>query len=503
MNDQELLCAFVDTRSQAAFAGLVERHVDLVYSVALRILRDSHRAEDVAQQVFALLAQKAGRLRSRTVLAGWLGCAARNVAFETLRGETRRRRREQIAVSFMDQPSTEGLWERIEPLLDEAMGRLNCADHDALVLRFFENKSLKEVGALLRSNEDAAQKRVTRALDRLRQDLARQGVNISASSLAAGVGNSAVTSAPAGLAHSLAQLAFTVAATGTSPATSLFHLMTATKTQLAVVAVLLVIVAGALFVGLRENAGLRGEIAGLRERQNAAASEATAIAKAPPSPNPADSSRLRRDQLELLSLRGQVTQLMEDLRQARGQTGGTPPATGPAEGDSLLFSAALTNRVPLKSTLVVGGWARGGLRGYVLVTPALGASNSAPGPRQLTMDSQVVAAPESFWQSIGWGGWRSETRRSTLAGILTPEQRELLLTALKEIDGSEISNVSQAHGADGERLGIGFSMDDGSGAGVLMAIDIFPQTTADGQAVELGLLPSAISDSTAIHSSLK
>ena len=168
---------------------------------------------NVAQEVFVLLARKARRMGSDTILSAWLYRAARHLASETAPREGRRRHREQLAVETMSQSTPDAAWQQIEPLLDEAMANLSAADHDAVVLRYFECRSLREVGAALGSSEDAAQKRVARALERLRATLARLGVTVSVTALAVAVTNGAVQSAPAGLAVSVASASL-AAATG-------------------------------------------------------------------------------------------------------------------------------------------------------------------------------------------------------------------------------------------------------------------------------------------------
>jgi RNA polymerase sigma factor (sigma-70 family) len=185
---------------EAAFAEVVRRHLNLVHSVALRHVRSPQLAEEVAQSVFADLARQAGRLGPGTVLPAWLWSVARRTAVDTVRREARRRQREQTAheLSVMNTPDAD--WSQIAPLLDEALQSLDETDRAVVVLRWFENKPLREVAATLGTSEDAAQKRASRALDRLREWFTQRGVTVGAGGLAALISTHAVQAAPAGLA---------------------------------------------------------------------------------------------------------------------------------------------------------------------------------------------------------------------------------------------------------------------------------------------------------------
>ena len=154
LDDHELLAEFARTESEAAFAELVSRHVNLVYSAAQRFTGNPHHAEEITQAVFIILARKAGSLSSRVVLSGWLYQTARLTAANFVKGEIRRQQREQEAymqstLTDLSRHSeatagTENIWQRIAPLLDEAMGHLGETDRNAVVLRFFENKTAQE-----------------------------------------------------------------------------------------------------------------------------------------------------------------------------------------------------------------------------------------------------------------------------------------------------------------------------------------------------------------------
>ncbi len=141
MDDHALLREYLEHHSEKAFSAMVERHLPLVYGTALRLVQDSHAAQDVAQVVFIQLARKAWTIRAGHALPGWLYRAARHAAYAAVRSETRRRRRETAAMNLADQNQTPAAdWAEIAPLLDAAMGQLNCAEQDAVVLRFFRTR---------------------------------------------------------------------------------------------------------------------------------------------------------------------------------------------------------------------------------------------------------------------------------------------------------------------------------------------------------------------------
>ncbi len=194
--------------SEMAFRELVDRHIDLVYSAALRQTGDPEMAKDVVQTVFCDLARQARRLSGRAILAGWLYRGACFAAAKAIRTESRRRAREKAAMELhMPEVQPEPDWESLRPLLDGALGELSEIDRDALLLRFFEKKPLSEVGTELGASEDGARKRVDRALDRLRGLLQRRGFLGSASALATALAAHGSASAPSGLASATAATA--------------------------------------------------------------------------------------------------------------------------------------------------------------------------------------------------------------------------------------------------------------------------------------------------------
>ena len=200
-DDMALVQAYAAEQSEAAFATLVSRHVGLVHSAALRQLRDEHLAQDVTQAVFVLLARKAGSLSPETVLSGWLYRTTLFACAGVRRGEARRQQREQEAFMQAGIESqindTQTVWNQLAPVLEDAMLRLRDRDRDALVLRFFDNKSLKEIADTLGLEERAAQKRVQRALEKLRNLFARRGITFSAALISTAIAVNSVSAAPA------------------------------------------------------------------------------------------------------------------------------------------------------------------------------------------------------------------------------------------------------------------------------------------------------------------
>ncbi len=205
VNDMELLRDYDRHGSEAAFAALVQRHIHLVYSVALRHTGIAAHAEEITQAVFIILARKAASLRPNTILEGWLHETTRLTALSFLRGERRRQFREQEAYmqSTLPPANDAALWNQLAPMLDEAVSRLGKKDRDAVMLRFFKDKNLREVAAALDMSEAAAQRRVHRAVEKLRGFYTKRGVTLTAAVLTAAISANSVQAAPVGLAASV------------------------------------------------------------------------------------------------------------------------------------------------------------------------------------------------------------------------------------------------------------------------------------------------------------
>ena len=207
-NDSDLLREYVTSGSDDAFATLVSRYVGLIYSSALRQVSDPFLAEEITQAVFIILARKAHRLKPGTILSGWLFQTTRFAAADALKLRSRRQKYEQEAAK-MEPIETDRTWQQLAPILDEAISRLNAKDRDAVLLRFFEKKSLKEVGTALGLNDDAAQKCVARAVEKLRLFFRDRNVLLPAATLATLLASQTVQGAPAQTASSVLAAAAT------------------------------------------------------------------------------------------------------------------------------------------------------------------------------------------------------------------------------------------------------------------------------------------------------
>lgn len=301
--------------------------MDLVYSAAVRMVRNPHLAEDVTQNVFLALAQNARELMARPVLAGWLHRTTRNLAAKAIRSESRRRAREEEAATMNDRLPTgpDALWNQIAPQLDAALEELADPDRDALLLRYFERKSANEMAQVLGTSEEAAQKRVSRAVERLRDIFTKRGVTAATSGLMAALTASAVQAAPAGLVIKISTAA-ALAGTAISSSTVLAATKTIamTTTQKIIVTATLTIAVGAGLYEAREIAQLRrqvrtikqqaptaNEIQQLRRERDEAVSQVAALR--------ADAERLRAAELELPRLRGEVARLLSLQKTAQSR----------------------------------------------------------------------------------------------------------------------------------------------------------------------------------------
>ena len=322
MTDQTdglLLKAYVERRVEAAFSELVHRHVDLVYSAAIRMVRDPHLAEDVTQAAFIALARQASELVERATLAGWLHCTAQNIAAQTVRTIERRRAREQEAFAMSEQISTspDVSWEQIEPHLDAALGELTDADRDAVVLRYFHKKSVAEIATIFGVSDDAAQKRLSRAMEKLREVFAKNKITISAGSLGILISASAVQAAPAGLATNI--LAATSGLTVTAGITMIQKLFIAGCAAVAIGGGIYSFHLQRQIAALQElQTSLNQQIAQISQERDDAKNQLAAAQR--------ENEQRQNNQDELLRLRGETGVLRRQLGEATETNRALPAA---------------------------------------------------------------------------------------------------------------------------------------------------------------------------------
>lgn len=272
---------------------------------------DRQLAEDVTQAVFVALARQAGILQHRAVLTGWLHLTTRNLAAKTVRAEVRRRTREHQAATMQAPPNgTEAAWDQIAPHLDAALGQLDEPDRDVLLLRYFERQSVCEIGARLGLGEEAAQKRVSRALERLRGVFVKRGLAVPAASLGGAILLQAVQAAPAGLAATVLTGVTAMTGAGASTTFLLFKLMASTQLKVAVASV---VTAGFVTTLVLQHRQTEQQLAELTRLRAELAAPEPAAAPPPSEPPPA------RPSDEVLQLRGEVAQLNREVTGLRAE----------------------------------------------------------------------------------------------------------------------------------------------------------------------------------------
>ena len=359
-SDQQLLRDYTGRRSEAAFAEVVRRHVDFVYSVARRMVHDAHLAEDVTQRVFLALAQDARRLANHPVLSGWLHRTTLNIAAETVRSNVRRYAREQEAAAMNESHANDpdALWERIEPQLDDALNELSTSDREALLLRYFERQSARAMAQTLGTSEDAAQKRVNRAVERLREYFAQQGVTVGASGLVVAISTHAVQAAPVGIAVTISTVVSLAGPTFAAATASTTTAIVMTTLQKSLVTVSLAVAVGAGIYQTRQAAALRTELQTLRQQQSPLADQLTQlkIRDEQLSHQVAQDQRsasVRTEYLrELLKLRGEVGVLRRQKREL--ELAAAQAKAGGANGQTSAGATASSNRPsPFQVQLVV------------------------------------------------------------------------------------------------------------------------------------------------------
>jgi RNA polymerase sigma factor (sigma-70 family) len=272
-SDAQLLRAYAERGAEAAFTELVHRHTNLVYSAAWRQVDSAEAAAEIAQNVFIGLARGAQslvpRLAADASLAGWLCRSARNLSLNHRRDEFRRQTRERQAMEqIIVIPDAAPDWNHLRRVLDDVMAELDEPDYDALVLRYFQQQDFRAVGVALGVSDDTAQKRVARALEKLRDQLSRRGISTPAAALSIVISANAVQAAPAGLAATISTAALlTGTAVHTSTIIAAIKTIAMTTLQKTLVTVTVAALAGAGIYEARQAAQLREQNQTLQQSQ--------------------------------------------------------------------------------------------------------------------------------------------------------------------------------------------------------------------------------------------
>jgi RNA polymerase sigma factor (sigma-70 family) len=328
--DEQLLRQYARERSESAFAELVTRHLDCVYSAALRVVNgDTPLAQDVTQTVFIDLARQAGSLPRDAVVAGWLHRHTCYTAAKAVRTERRRQTREHTAMEMRAlDDGTRPPWEQVAPYLDESLNQLNPTDRDALVLRFLRQQDLRAVGEALGISEDAARKRVDRALEKLHILLKDRGATLSLAALGTALATEAVTAAPAGLAATISSAAILAGSTTTTAltATKAIAMTTLHKT---LITATIAIVAGAGIQQAYKASQLRDQVQMLQQQQTPLAEQIQELQRErDDATNRAawalgEIDRMRRGYAQVLKLRGDLARVSAELWQLKAADSNT------------------------------------------------------------------------------------------------------------------------------------------------------------------------------------
>jgi RNA polymerase sigma factor (sigma-70 family) len=467
-SDAQLLREYAEHGNEAAFREIVVRHTDLVYSSALRQATSPDLARDVAQSVFTDLARKAQPL-ARTLdesasLLGWLYRSTRFAALNQLRDDRRRQARERQAMQNSD-PTSETIpeWDRVRPALDEAMTDLSDDDRDALLLRFFKNQDFRAIGQSLGVSDDAAQKRVSRALEKLRAEFARRGVTTTAVALSTALSANAITIAPAGLAGALSSTALagtTLATTATATAIKTIAMTTLQKTLITAT------IAAAVGTGIyeaRQASTLRSQVQTLQQQQAPLAEQLTGlktenerlsnlVAQAK------DSQALSQAQFsELLKLRGKANLAQTDSRELAQlkstlaqQTGKMPDyltnamATGMGTAEKFMQKDALARLSRMKKMLNLTDDQE----------QAISDIMTSHIQRQSQMTQDLMTGKSTPEQQLALAG-NKENQETEIKALFTPEQ----LAAYPEyIQAEKITAADNSAKNDASRIADNFSL---------------------------------------------
>jgi RNA polymerase sigma factor (sigma-70 family) len=472
--------------SEEVFREIVERNIGLVYSTALRrVGGDATLAQDVTQIVFRDLALKRGLIAMNAPVTGWLYRHTCFTAAKAARAEARRRAREMEAATMETQDSeSETSWDRIAPMLDGLMERLNPRERSAVVLRYFAGSSLGEVAGELGTTPEAARKLVSRGLAKLRSLLVKRGVTSTAAGLAAAIASGANCPVPIGMASAVSSFALAEAALPVVSTTALLIAFMAKLKTAALCAVSTVALSLSVWQAHQNdrlqalNDSLRAEMTAPRKLAASRAEAAVA------SESPGDAERRRKEFLELLRLRGEVAVMRARLGSKAASSSApksgakTPPSD--TAGAPQSFKATGTARVPGGQTLAMGGWLTpAGGRRFVFATPTINA-DSGGRPTVLIRTSFVEMTADAVNQA-GFNPLLTDGGETQSAALYTKEQWDAQTQTLTNLDGVQfLAQPSVLTFGDGAPAKMGMT-----GSGTNYFFSVRPQITSEGGSVDL------------------
>lgn len=491
-DDMALVREYAQNNSEQAFSTLVSRHVNLVYSVALRQTHNPHLAEEITQGVFIVLARKAGSLSPKTILPGWLHRTTRFISADTLKSQRRRQIREQEAhmqPTQNEQNST--AWNCIEPLLDEALGCLGEKEHDAVVLRFFNGKELKHVGEAMGLTEDAARMRVNRGLEKLRKFFSARGVTLSTTAIAGAVAANSVQAAPAGMACTIATAAISGTTITTAAVIAAIKGTTMTTIQTTAIATALAAAIGTGAYQGHQATKARNEVENLRQQQAPLAAKIQSLQLERDKANirlASASNELalaNENASELLRLRGEVTRLRaktkaletdvkagEEYQSSVMQiTSNTPPVR-------TLYSTA-TIQTAWNEPYAFGGWKTpSGKRALVIIQ-----ASPLTETNQLHILSSILEYSDDAGEAYGLAKFNTDEQGATKSATLSREQFEALKHSSETATEVHLASELAVTTLSGRQVQIQ-SIDDRQRNGLDSIIDLYPEISPDGKSVK-------------------
>jgi len=431
--DSELLRRYCVERSENAFAPLVERHLDLVYAVALRQAGDEPQvAERMTQAVFTHLAEQAETLQEHASLAGWLYSRTQAAEVDAASKQLQRPGIPET-VQALSSPTKLKSSDQLDPVIAEAIEKMEEIDRQALLLHHRDGLDFRTIAAVTGLSNEEARQRVTQALEKLRGIL-REGGKTSAAmlkSLGTILSASGLVKPPVGLARRIAKVAVvnTVAASGLSS----FWRANGTKAAL-VGALVLVALPVALIVKQRSRPHPTAENRAFRDqRETNRPAPASNRQTMDLSPDSAELQRLREERRELMRLRAELTQLRAQgtnpPRAELSEEKAEPSAISEQDSPVVSYFAKVSAKLARGQTMLAGGWrTASGKRTLLLVTPEV--SDADAGGRQVNFQTVWVAGPDDVLTELGLDQLFTDARTNATARVLSQAQTRTLMGGL-------------------------------------------------------------------------